>query len=273
MMKVYILADLEGISGVNEYDDWLPNNVGHQMIRTRMIDLMVGEVNAAVEGALAAGATTVVVRDAHSWSNNLPREKLHKKALLSQGQLIEHPLPHLEADFAALVMVGYHAKAGNVRGSLSHTYSRRIRSVHVNGVEIGEIGLNAAIAGELGVPVCFVSGDSEAVQEAHLHLENIVSAETKISHSIRCTLSRAPTLVQAEITAGVKRGLEQITLLKPFVFAAPVELQVRYHAWYVNLARYLLRRQWHWGRVIALDAVVYRGDNLTQLWQHFISGS
>lgn len=272
-MKVYILVDMEGVSGVNEYDDWNPRHAGHQVARARVADLMVGEVNAAVEGALEAGATTVVVRDGHGWSNTLPIEKLHPRAFLSQGRCIRHPLPHLESDCAALVMVGQHAKAGNRRGCLSHTYSRRIRSVHVSGVEVGEIAINAGLAGELGVRTCFVSGDTETVEEARSHLEGIVTVETKKSHSTLCTLSRSPSAVHDEIASGVSRALQQLPNFKPYIFPAPVRLQVTYHSRCANIARYLLRRQWRWGRPADLKTVVYLGQNLTQVWQHFIAGA
>jgi len=272
-MKVYILVDMEGISGVNEYDDWNPGNAAHQMTRARLADLMVGESNAAVHGALAAGATTVVVRDGHGWSNTIPIEKLHPAAFLSQGRRIRHPLPDLEQDFAGMVMIGQQAKAGNLRGCLSHTYSRRIGSIQVNGSDVGEIALNAALAGELGVPACFVSGDTEAIQEARSHLDGIVTVETKKSHSTLCTLSRSPATVRDEIAAGVTRALQQIRNVKPFSFAAPVRLQVTYHSLYVNIGRYMLRRQWRWGRLGGPRTIVYRGNSLTEVWRNFIAGA
>lgn len=272
-MKVYILADLEGISGISQYDDWRADNAGHQVVRGRLAELMVGEVNAAVEGAFAAGATTVVVRDGHGYSDTIPIEKLDPRALLSQGRRAHTPLPHLDRDFAAVVMVGQHAQAGNQRGCLSHTYSRRIRSIQVNGVETGEVGLNAAMAGELGVPTCFVSGDTEVVWESRSQLGSIVTVETKVSHSTLCALSRHPQSVRQEIAEGVTRALKGGGDTAIYSFSPPVELRVKYGSWRANIARFLLRKQWQWGRLAGPHTVVYRGDSLNTLWQHFVTGA
>ena len=272
-MRVYILADLEGVSGVTQYDDWRKGDAGDQVMRARMADLMVGEVNAAVEGAVAAGATSVVVRDGHGYSDTIPIEKLDPRALLSQGRRVETPLPHLERDFAAVIMIGQHARAGSRRGCLSHTYSRRIRAILVNGVEMGEVGLNAAMAAEFGVPTRFVSGDTEVIQESRSQLGHIVTVETKESHSTLSALSRHPESVRRQISEGVTRALTEVGDTTTYAFGPPVELRVKYSSWRANVARFLLRKQWRWGRLAGARTVVYRGDSLNTLWQHFITGA
>src|SRR2546427_9766776 len=124
---------------------------------------MPAEANAAVEGALAAGATRALVNDSHWFMRNLLAEELHEAAELVSGdpkprsmmQEIDQP-----GGFDAALCIGYHARAGTRNAILDHTYADRIHEVRLNGKTVGELGLNAALAGVDGVPVALVSGDS-----------------------------------------------------------------------------------------------------------------
>ena len=272
-LKVYILADLEGVSGVFQFDNYYDHkHVAGEKPRTRVAQLMVGEVNAAVEGALAAGADTVVVRDAHGYSDTLPVEKLHPKAWLSQGNHVLRPLPHLTREFDALVMIGQHAKSRNHRAGLSHTYSRRIDRIQVNGMEVGEILLNAALAGELSVPTVSVSGDNEAVNEAREHLSGIRTVQTKVSHSLTCSLSRPPQVVSEAIRIEVEKAIAERQSIKPFVFESPVNMRVTYRSWTINLGRYALRKQWRVGKLAGIRTAVYSAPSLSSCWMRFVYG-
>lgn len=268
-MKVYILSDLEGVSGVHQYDDWERDNPAHQQQKARMAVLLVEEINAAVEGALSAGVEVVVVRDGHGYGDTIPIEELHPAAQLSQGRLLFHPLPHLDSTFQALVMVGQHARAGNQCGCLSHTYSRRIRQVRVNGVEVGEIAINAALAADLGVPTVFVSGDSEAVSEAKSLLPDVEVVETKVSHSVLCALSLSPQMARNVIRQGVQRALQRLSAFELHTIEPPVELVVTYKRWYA--AGFRLFLGWHLRRaqLRGVHSLVYRGQSLTETWQIF----
>jgi len=272
-LKVYILADLEGVSGVFEFDDYYNHkHLAAEKPRTRSAELMVGEVNAAVEGALQAGAGTVVVRDAHGYSNTLPIEKLHPKALVSQGNPIRQPLPHLTNNFDAVVMVGQHAKAGNTRACLNHTYSRRVKRIEANGIEIGEILLYATFAGELGVPTVCVSGDSEAGREAREVSVGISTVQTKLSHSVTSALSRVPAAVCEEIRESVMQALQSHRTVRPFHFEPPVKMKVTYRSAAVNLIRYALRKQWRWARLTSAYTCLYNGHHLSECWMNFVFG-
>src|SRR2546428_12767308 len=128
---------------------------------------MTAEANAAVEGALAAGATRVLVNDSHWFMRNLLAEELHQAAELVSGD----PKPRsmvqdIDGGFDAALFIGYHARAGTRNAILDHTYADRIHDVRLNGKPVGELGLNAALAGVHGVPVALVSGDSAVAAEA-----------------------------------------------------------------------------------------------------------
>src|SRR5437879_7732957 len=129
---------------------------------------MTAEANAAVEGALAAGATRILVNDSHWFMRNLLAEELHQAAELVSGD----PKPRsmvqgIEDGFDAALFIGYHARAGTPNAILDHTYADHIHEVRLNGKAVGELGLNAALAGIHGVPAAPVSGDSALAARAH----------------------------------------------------------------------------------------------------------
>ena len=143
-MRVYISVDMEGIAGVVHWADTKLEGVEYERARR----WMTGEANAAIEGALAAGATEVVVNDSHGHMRNLLVEELHTEAWLVRGS----PKPYcmlegLEPGFDAVFLVGYHALAGTGGGVLNHSFSgSAIAAMRLNGLLVGEVGFNAALA-------------------------------------------------------------------------------------------------------------------------------
>lgn len=172
-MRVYISADMEGASGVVHDDQTMPGASEYD----RACALMVGDVNAAVEGALRGGASEVVVNDSHWSMRNIKIEDLHPQAHLISGS----PKPFsmvqgLDDSFDAAFFVGYHGMAGTAASIIDHTYSNVIHRVFINGREVGELGINALFAGHFGVPVVLVSGDQSLAAEARALLGDGVTA-------------------------------------------------------------------------------------------------
>lgn len=180
-MRVYISADMEGVSGVVHADQTDPKNDQY----ARACDLMVGDVNATVEGALAAGATYVLVNDSHWNMRNLRIEQLHPAAELISGS----PKPFsmvqgLDRSFDAAFFVGYHAMSGSTPATIDHTYTEdSIYRVTINGRVVGELGINALFAGYYGVPVVLVSGDQTLAAEARALLGTVTTVEVKEAYS------------------------------------------------------------------------------------------
>jgi D-amino peptidase len=162
-MKAWISVDMEGVAGVNHPG---PTGSGHARYPA-MVDLMVGETNAAIEGALAGGATDVVVNDSHGSMFNLLPDALHRAARVIQGQkvwsMVEGAGPDRGVDIA--LFVGYHARAGHPSGTIAHTYSGRPVETRLDGRPTGEYGLNALVLGGWGVPVGLVAGDDALAEE------------------------------------------------------------------------------------------------------------
>ncbi len=154
-MRVYISADMEGTAGVTGAQQTMPGEKQYDAARS----LMIAEVNAAIEGAFAGGATEVLVNDSHDGMRNLLLDAIDPRAELVSGA--PKPLSMVEglkAGFDVMFCTGYHAMAGSA-GTLAHTYNGLVHSARLCGRPAGELGLNAAYAGILGVPVGLVTGD------------------------------------------------------------------------------------------------------------------
>src|SRR5262245_12601628 len=161
-MRVYISVDMEGIGGVSHPDPTERKDPGY----ARNAALMLGEANAAIEGALAGGADAVVVNDSHGEMYNLDPVGLHPKASLVQGQKA-WSMVEAAADgrFDVALFVGYHARAGHPRGTIAHTYTGRPTLTLLAGRPVPEAGMNALYLGALGIPVGLVCGDDALGEE------------------------------------------------------------------------------------------------------------
>ncbi|MCJ7624865.1 MAG: M55 family metallopeptidase [Anaerolineaceae bacterium] len=223
-MKVFISADIEGIACVVAREDGKLEGVEYERAR----EWMTGEVNAAIEGAFEAGAKEVVVADSHGHMRNILADKLHEDALLVRGS----PRPGtmvegMDETFDAAIFIGYHSRAGNPKGVLAHTYlGSTIYEVRLNGMAVGEPGLNAAIVGHYGVPVALIAGDDtvkEEVNEIMPWTENVV---TKWAISTLSAKNLTPKASQKKIKAGVVAALGRLDGMKPFVVEKPVKLEL-----------------------------------------------
>ena len=206
-MKLFISADMEGITGVTTPEDVVKGEPEYE----RGVDNLHGDVNAAVEGAVAAGADEVLVNDAHSTMRNLDRERLDDRADLIRGNSKPRSMMQgLTEAFDVALFVGYHAKAGTAEAVLNHTvYGEVLQSLHVEGEEVGEMGWNARLAGALGVPVGLVTGDDATVAEADAELpdpETVAVKEAIDRFSARC---RPGTETRPEIREASERAVER----------------------------------------------------------------
>ncbi len=223
-MKVFISADMEGVSGIVHSDQTDPSHREYQHARR----LMLNEVNAAVEGALAGGAHEILVNDSHWDMRNLIIEDLHPAATLLSGA--PKPLTMMtgiDSSFDAAFFTGYHARAGSALANLDHTYNGPaiVQNVWVNGIEMGEYGLNAALAGYLGVPVALLTGDQTACAQAKELLgQDLETVVVKEAVGRVAAKNVHPTHVCEMIRAGAKRALEKKR--QPFVVQAPITLRL-----------------------------------------------
>lgn len=225
-MRVYLSVDMEGIAGVVHEDQTNPVDPRCAVEYGRFRRLMTAEANAAIEGALSAGATRVVVNDSHWEMRNLLAEELHPKAeLVSGASKPRSMLEGVDEGFDAACFIGYHAQAGTANAILDHTYTDRIYHVRLNGAPVGELGINAALAGRFGVPVALVSGDQALAAEC----ADLLGPGTRavvVKHAVarHAARSLAPSEACRLIREGVAAAVR--TPPKPWAVASPATIEV-----------------------------------------------
>lgn len=224
-MKVYLSVDMEGIAGVVHEMQTDPTDPAAAADYARSCRLMTGEANAAIQGALDAGADRIVVNDSHWLMRNLIAEELHPAAELISGS--PKPLSMMEGiqeGFEAVCFIGYHGQAGTRTSVIDHTYTDRVYQVRVNGRPVGELALNAAVAGCHGAPIAFASGDHTLVAEARDVLgDHVECVAVKHALSRYAARSLSPERARAVIRAGVTSALARPHPL--FAFSAPVTIE------------------------------------------------
>ena len=225
-MRVYISVDMEGVAGVVHEDQTDPIDPRHAGEYNRFRRLMTAEANAAIEGALAAGAERVLVNDSHWLMMNLLAEELHPAAeLLSGGPKARSMVEGVEGGFDAALFVGYHARAGAGHAIIDHTYTSRVHEARLNGRPVGELAINAALAGTYDVPVALVSGDQSLAAEARELLGPSVETVV-VKHAVGRFAARsvAPSVACRLIRNGTAAALQRPHA--PLRIPAPVRLEV-----------------------------------------------
>lgn len=226
-MRVFIMTDLEGASGVAGYwDDFNPGGRIHEEARR----MLTRDVNAAVEGALRGGAEEVVVLDGHGAGFSILLEELDPSAQLIRGRRILE-MEGLDDSFDCVLAVGVHAAAGTPLALLCHTLSSTsIVSIKVNGVEVGEVGLWSMISGHYGVPLIMASGDKAGVEEAKALLGNIEGVVVKEATSMYAARCLHPKVTYKLISNAAERALERLRSgdFRAFALGEPVVMEVTY---------------------------------------------
>ena len=222
-MKVYVIVDLEGISGVTSAD---MIRVGSADWAARGRHLATAEVNAVVAGALAGGATKIVVRDSHDAGENLIREELHEAAELISGALsVPQFVVGLDASFGATFLVGFHARMGTLRGHFDHTITTAsVSEIRLCGTPVGEIGLYGAYAGAHGVPVTMITGDAAAVREARELFGDVPGVATKDGLGRFSASVPSPDVTRPLIREAAKRAVTYAG--HPWKLATPIRVDV-----------------------------------------------
>ena len=208
-MRVFISIDLEGVSGVCRL-----SQIDHDGAdRRAACELMRADLDAVLEGCLDGGADEIVVCDAHDRGDNLGAVGLPAGvSLVSGGGTALSMMAGLESGFDAAFMVGYHARAGTAGAVLAHTYMFQITEALACGgpdgdQAIGELGLNAALAGTFGVPVAFTSGDDKLAAEARALVPGIGAVVVKDGLAWSSARMRGPDAAHAALRAGARDAL------------------------------------------------------------------
>ena len=225
--KIYISADMEGVTGVVTSAQLGPSGFEYGRFRQFMTD----EVNAAIDAARAAGATEILVSDSHGNGQNLLIDQLPddiqvirswpRPLMMMQG---------IDATFDGAIYIGYHASTGNMEGVRAHTMSSaNLTSVKLNGIEVSEGAINAAIAGHFGVPILMVSGDDATVEEIRSLVGNIEGAVVKWNYGFHSARSLTPAAGQKVIAEKVTAAMARIDEFEPYsVGDGPINVDIRF---------------------------------------------
>jgi D-amino peptidase len=227
-MKIYISADIEGVTGVTNWDETELGKSDSQIPREQM----TAEVVAACKGALEAGATEILVKDAHDLARNIIASELPPEAKLIRGWS-GHPfmmMQDLDDSFKAAIMIGYHSRVGAGTNPLSHTMTGNYTAITINGQPVSEFFINTCTAASVKVPVVFLSGDKGLCDEVVAINKYIgtVAVKEGIGDS---TVSIQPRLATERIQAGVaavlKGNVSRCLLNLPEHFV--IEIRFRRH--------------------------------------------
>lgn len=264
-MKIFIMVDMEGISGVVDFNKQAtPGALEYERAR----GYLMSDVIAAIEGAIEAGVKEIVVFDMHYHGLNILLDKINPQVKVIIGKPAKiYPLLKLDKSYKGMMMIGYHAMAGTKGGLITHTYDFSMKNLYLNNILIGEIGMEAAIAGTYGVPLIMVSGDSKAMEEGgklSIDFEKAVVKYAVNEHSALCLpLSVTRKIIKEKAKSAVKK----IEEYKPYVVSSPYTTRVEFFET-VGAEKAVkipgIKR-------LGDKTVEFKGDDLPFLWENFIS--
>jgi D-amino peptidase len=206
-VKVFISSDMEGVAGIVDWSQCRGPGQAYEEGRR----LLLGEVNAAIDGALAAGATEIVCNDSHGTMNNVDPAELHGQATYVSGRhKPRYMMQGLDPTADVVFMVGYHGSISGESSVLSHTYNPSVIShVELNGARVGESGINALVALACQVPVGLITGDQHTADEADPFLPDAERVVVKESFTRFGAANLHPEVARGLIEDGARRAVER----------------------------------------------------------------
>jgi D-amino peptidase len=223
-VKVFISFDMEGVAGIVDWSQCRPPGQPYEEGR----QLLLGEVNAAIDGALEAGATEVVCNDSHGAMNNLDPAALHGRASYVAGR--HKPLYMMEgmdSSVDAVFFVGYHGSISGASSVLSHTYNPSVISkVSLNGAECGESGINALVALAHDAPVALITGDQQTITEGGPFFKEAERIIVKQSITRFSAAQLHPADARMRIAAGAAQALRRLPSIGLPGIALPARLDI-----------------------------------------------
>lgn len=223
-MKIFLSFDMEGTAGIVDWEQCVGPGAAYEMGRR----LTLGEVNAAIDGAMEAGADQIVVNDSHWTMQNLPPDEIHGGATYISGR--HKPLymmQGLDETFDAIFFVAYHGSISGESAILSHSYNPSVVShVELNGVRVGESGINALVALHHRVPVALITGDRQTADESEKFMPEAERVVVKESITRFAAENLHPEEARRLIREGARAAVEKAASLSPPAIDLPARLEV-----------------------------------------------
>jgi D-amino peptidase len=257
-MKFMIRCDIEGVTGVTTYEQAESGEFGRAML--------TNDLNACIEGLLSTGDHEIVIYDEHTDGRNVDLMNLPDGASVICGKPPYRPdWGGIDFSYDAMIMVGFHARSGAEGALLPHSYSRKNLNIRLNGTTVGEIGMEAAIAGDFDVPLWLVTGDSAGMAEAEQIVPNVKTVTAKEAMGEFAARCLAPKLTAELIYESAKKIVQSPPDVKPLKFESPVEMQI-------DLAKsdYTEKLRSAYPKIFIKDNTVQiKGETATEIWSEY----
>jgi D-amino peptidase len=266
-MKIMIRSDIEGVTGVTTYKQAEGSEFGRQML---MNDLL-----ACIEGILSTGEHQIVVYDEHTDGRNVDISQLPDCVSVIMGKpAYRSDWGGIDSSYDAMMMVGFHARSGVEGALLPHSYSRKNLNIRINGRVVGEIGMEAAIAGDFGVPLWLVTGDSAGMAEARETVRGVETVSVKEAMGEFEALCYTPKVTAKRIYEAAKKIMDEEKNMvrtpkrvKPLKFDGPIEIEI-------DLADsdYTAKlKRFHPEIFSAVNTVKLSGATVTEVWSDYLN--
>ena len=254
-MKFLIMTDIEGVTGVTTFEQAENSEFGKRML--------MNDLCAVIEGIHEEGAEAVVY-DMHTDGRNVNIDEIDVPVVMGKP-ILKNKWRGVGYDgFDGLFMVGIHTMHRTDGALLEHSYLREYESIHLNGVLVGEIGVEAALAGQGGVPLKFVSGDNLGCEEAKVVSHDVVTCPVKISLMENSAVCLSPNKTRRLLKEAAKTAVS--AKIEPTVFTAPFEIKIKF-----KKCDYLLTmKKLHPEIFIDEDTVCVNGSNLLETWSQYL---
>lgn len=253
-MKFLVMTDIEGVTGVTTFKQAENSEFGREML--------MNDLHAVLEGIKSAGADAVVY-DMHTDGRNVKIDELDVPVVMGKP-ILGDLYRGVGSDFDGLFLVGLHTMQHVPNALLAHSYLREYDAIYLNGMKVGEIGVEAALAGEQGIPLKFVSGDDLGCREAEDLIENIVTCPVKTSLTEDTAVCLPPYKTYKMLKKAAKKAVK--SNIKPFALKAPFEIKIEYS----DCAYLKTMREIHPEIFVDERTVVMKGDNLLKTWSEYL---
>jgi D-amino peptidase len=263
MKKYMIRCDIEGVTGVVSYEQAEPGRPEYSFgQRMFMSDLL-----ALVKGLNAGGADEIVIYDEHYYGRNIDMDALpaNTAAICGKPPYRADWAGGLDGSFTGLILLGFHSKYGTPGGLLPHSYELDIKDLRLNGLSVGEIGMETAVAGDYSVPLVMMSGDSAGVNEAKILVPGARSVEVKVAVNEHGGLCYPAEVTKKNIFSTARKTAENISAAEPLVIKGPVVLEVE-----LNEGPYLEAfRKFSGIQAKDQNTFIIKGMNATDVWSQY----
>jgi D-amino peptidase len=263
-LKWMVRIDMEGLTGIVSMEQVVPG-ASEYTFGQRML---MHDLEALLDGLLQKDDDEVVLYDIHFYGRNTVFDRLDPRVTVICGKPNYTPAnqAYLDGAFDGMLLLGLHAKSETPNALLAHNYEHDIRRMSVNGVSVGEIGMEALMAGEANVPLVMVTADSEGVRETEALLPGTLTVSVKQSLGETSAMCYSPVVTRKSIREAALRCAAHCRSLRPFVIKGPVQLEMSFRPGAVleRITPHL--KAWQTSE----DRFLIAGDSVTEVWEQYL---